>query len=127
MTLSLCVCFENFVEIKRFYYRLRTVAEELAIKGHNITFVSCDADKSQHNIHFIHMERVYETVEASSDTWELNIFKMGYTNIILQYFDTPELIIAVCDGLTKSNGWQQLNSYPNDFKVSAKYIRTRDS
>lgn len=95
------------------------MAEELAVGGHNITFVSCDADESQHNLHFIHMEKVYETV-AISDGMELNIFETGIKNIILQYFDTPELIIAVCDGLTQSNGWQQLNDYPNDFKV--KYL-----
>lgn len=63
------------------------------------------------------MEKVYETVETSDD-FELNIFDVGIKNIILQYFDTPELIIAVCDGLTQSNGWQKLNSYPNDFKVN---------
>ncbi|KAG4078371.1 hypothetical protein HA402_013081 [Bradysia odoriphaga] len=96
-------------------HRLRTVAEELAARGHNITFASCDAEKSQYNIHFIHMEKVYETVEASSDT-TFDIFNIGFTNVILQYFDTPELTIAVCEGLTKSNGWNQLNSYPNDFK-----------
>lgn len=92
------------------------MAEELAVEGHNITFVSCDADEPRHNLHFIHMEKVYETVAASAD-FELNIFEMGFMNIILQYFDTPELTIAVCDGLTQSNGWHQLNRYPNDFKV----------
>lgn len=82
--------------------------------------MSSDADKSQHNLHFIHMEKVYESVEAS-DSLEINIFEIGIKNIILQYLDTPELMIAVCDGLTKSNGWHQLNSYPNDFKVKILY------
>lgn len=62
------------------------------------------------------MEKVYESI-AVSDSLEINIFETGIMNIILQYLDTPELTIAVCDGLTKSNGWQQLNSYPNNFKV----------
>lgn len=92
------------------------MAVELAVKGHNITFVSSDVDKSQPNLHFIHMEKVYESVEIS-DSLEINIFEIGVKNIILQYLDTPELMIAVCDGLTRSNGWRQLNSYPNDFKV----------
>lgn len=99
------------------------MAQELAVIGHNITFVSCDADESQPNIHFIHMEKVYETV-AASDDFELNIFEMGFKNIILQYFDTPELTIAVCDGLVQSNGWQQLNNYPNDFKVNTFESKT---
>lgn len=92
------------------------MAKELVLRGHNITFASCDPDESQHNLHFIHMEKVYETVEDSSDT-SFNFFDTSFSNVILQYFDTPELTIAVCEGLTKSSGWHQLNSYPDDFKV----------
>lgn len=98
------------------YCRLRTVAEELAAIGHNITFVSCDADESQNYLHFIHMEKVYETV-SESGKFDINIFEMGSKNIILQYLDTPQLVLAVCDGLTRSKGWHTLNSYPNGFKV----------
>lgn len=108
----------EFVSFESLFHhlRLRTVAVELTVKGHNVTFVSCDADKSQPNLHFIHMEKVYDSV-AESDSLEFNIFEMGIKNIILQYLDTPELMIAVCDGLTKSKGWKQLNSLPKDFKV----------
>ncbi|KAJ6636848.1 UDP-glucosyltransferase 2 [Pseudolycoriella hygida] len=98
----------------RNYCRLRAVAEKLAVQGHNITFISCDADESKHNLHFIHMEKVYDSVLAKS--YELNQFELSYTNIIFQYFDTHELTIAICEGLTKSNGWQLLNSYPSYFK-----------
>lgn len=98
------------------YFRLRVVAEELVALGHNITFVSSDADESQKYLHFIHMEKVYETV-SESGKFDINIFEMGNKNIFLQYLDTPQLVLAVCDGLIRSNGWRTLNSYPNGFKV----------
>lgn len=93
------------------------MAEELVLKGHNVTFVSCDSDESQPNLHFIHMEKVYETVESSLDSSDLDITDNSFMNIIQQYFDTPQLTVAVCEGLVKSNGWHQLNNYPNDFMV----------
>lgn len=96
--------------------RLRTVALKLANDGHNITFVSCDADVPRNNLHFIHMEKVYENIYAS-DGFDLNLFEMGSKNVLLQYLDTPPLVIEVCDGLLRSNGWKQLNNYPNGFKV----------
>lgn len=102
------------------YFRLRRVAVELASKGHNVTFVSCDFDESQENLHFIHMEKVYESV-MESDGFDSHFFEMGIKNIFLQYLDTPPLVLAVCDGLIRSNGWHQLNSYPNGFKVIFLY------
>lgn len=93
------------------------MAEELAAKGHNITFVSCDADESQQYLHFIHMEKVYDSVLAS-DNSDAILYEMDGKNIFLQYLDTPHLVLAVCDGLLRSNGWNQLNSYPNGFKVN---------
>ncbi len=90
----------------------------LAAKGHNITVVSGDEDTSSDNIHYIHMEKVYEafyTVDEGAE--ERDFFDMGSQSIASQLIDAVKFSLSICNGHLKSKGWEQLNSYPENFKV----------
>lgn len=90
----------------------------LVAAGHNVTVVSPGKDVSSKNLHFIHMEKVYDRVYNALDEAGVNFFDIGLTNPFLQFLYLPDWPINTCLGLVESDGWDTLSKYPNDFKVS---------
>lgn len=98
--------------------RFKSVTTVLAAKGHNITVVSADQDTSADNIHYIYMDKVYETFYTADDgADELNFFDLGSQNVVSQLLDGVKISIRICSGFVKSSGWEQLSRYPHEFKV----------
>lgn len=91
----------------------------LAAKGHNITIVSGEEDTSADNVHYIYMDKVYETFyNADKAADELSFFDLGTSqSVVAQFLAGTKFSIVICNGFLKSSGWEQLSSYPDDFKV----------
>lgn len=99
---------------------------ELLNRGHNVTVVSSDIDSIQlKNLHQIHMERVYINLYNSSEV-EFNSIEIGTLNPFVQL--VPNLLWAAkaCEGFINSKGWQQLQNYPDNFKVYYNRIFVHD-
>lgn len=97
--------------------RFRTLINGLASKGYNLTVVSADKDVSSTNIRYIHMERVYETFHTNDRTEEINFVDLGDTNVFDQIQEYAKYSTDMCLGNLRSEGWKQLENYPDNFKV----------
>lgn len=96
-------------------FRLSKLSHALAAKGYNVTSLSADLDAEPiPNLHFLHLDAVYDHLHNSSDR-SLDFFAIGQGNSFKQlFFDVDYL---ACEGAVKSNGWNHLLNYPNEFKV----------
>lgn len=58
---------------------------ELADKGHNVTVLSTDVEKSRSpNVHFLHMDRVYEQLYGTESVFDIiEMSKMGSVNTLM--------------------------------------------
>lgn len=89
----------------------------LAAKGHNITSLSPDKDtKPYQNLHYIHLERVYESIYDEGGP-EINFIEIGQQNAWEQMNGFYDFSLGQCKGSVQSKGWKQLENYPPDFKV----------
>lgn len=87
----------------------------LAEKGHNVTVVSNDLDKSApKNAHYIYLEKTYEEFETGEETFDL----VGANNEGV--YDGIKLLYDWCYvasvGMSKSKGLKTLMDYPDNFK-----------
>lgn len=100
---------------------MNKVSIALAARGHNVTAVSGDIDKEPTpNLHYIHLEKMYDTLYAAGGELDINFIEYGNTNPWSQFGPFYEYSYLSCMGIFASQGWQQLKDYPDDFKV---YIR----
>lgn len=97
----------------------RQIYLALAKKGHNLTIFSPDVDKEQTpNIHYIWAEKTYSTIyNESSDS--VNIMDLANQNpFVSVYTIWSGWGDLACRGVLKSDGFQQLLNYPDDFKFN---------
>lgn len=101
-------------------FRFKKVTAGLVARGHNVTVVTPQADISTHNVHYIYMEKVYETVYKSfvSDSKNVDPFDFSQTNPFAQLASYCGWMYNICSGFVESDGWETLKNYPNDFTVS---------
>lgn len=97
--------------------RFRTLNYGLAAKGFNVTVLSPDKDVSTTNLHYIHMEQVYEVLYNDNETEEINFVDMGQQSAYAMVNEFAFFSIVMCEGQVTSKGWKELENYPNDFKV----------
>lgn len=93
------------------------MTKALASRGYNITVLSPDLEVSYTNVHYIHAEKVYEVLYNSQPEEEINFVEVGDQNAFKQIIEFSKFSILMCVGHIKSEGWKQLEQYPNDFKV----------
>lgn len=106
----------TFVPVQRF----KTIVAELAAQGYNVTVVCADEEESSDNIHYIHMDKVFETLYAAAT--EDNFFGTENKGIGSQLLDSAKFSLSICMGYLKSSGWELLSNYPDDFKVTKLFI-----
>lgn len=84
-------------------------------KDHNITFVSADiTDKKHPNVHYIHLEKVYEFLYEGDEV--IDLMAMAEETPIESLSALYNYFYVNCDGALASNGLEQILNYPNDFK-----------
>lgn len=101
--------------------RFRSLINGLASKGFNVTVVAADQDVSSTNIHYIHMERVYEIFYTNDRSEEINFVDLGDKNVFTQIQEYSKYSTDMCLGNLRSNGWKQLENYPDNFQVTLYY------
>lgn len=83
-----------------------------------MTVITPEADVSSHNLHYIYMDKVYESVYKTFTTSEnADPFNFGKTNPFTQLTLYCGWLYNICSGFVESDGWEALKNYPNDFKV----------
>lgn len=97
-------------------FRFRKVTAGLVAVGHNVTVVT-GTDVSSDNLHYIHMDKVYNAVYKASES-NVDFLEMGDVNPFSQFSFFHTWITQTCKGLIKSEGWEILKNYPKDFKAS---------
>ncbi|KAG5668646.1 hypothetical protein PVAND_016581 [Polypedilum vanderplanki] len=109
------ILFLNGVASPSHFIFNKVIAEGLAKRGYNVTFVSLDVDQeSSKNLHYIHLENVYASIYNGSvfiDLLELS--KESSLESIFSYYNYG---ILTCEGIGKSKGLEIIKNYPNDFK-----------
>lgn len=105
--------------IETLFSRFKKVTSALVASGHNVTVVTPQADVSSHNLHYIYMDKVYESVYKAFTTDSQNVdpFDFGQTNPFAQLSLYCGWLYSICSGFVESEGWEILKNYPNDFKV----------
>lgn len=63
------------------------------------------------------MEKVYEILYNNDHSEEINFVDMGDQNAYDMIAEFAKFSIEMCVGQVTSNGWKELDNYPNDFKV----------
>lgn len=91
-----------------------------------MTVLSPDEDSSSTNLHYIHMEQVYELLYNSNETEEeeVNFVDMGLQGAYSMISELAEFSQVFCIGQIRSRGWKQLENYPDDFKVQCRTTDT---
>lgn len=98
-------------------HRLTSLTKELALKGHNITSITADIDsKKTENIHYLHLNGVYDVVYNSSDALSSDFVDMGQGSPWIMFPVMNTFGIQMCESMVNSNGYKQLLNYPDDFK-----------
>lgn len=93
----------------------RSIMEGLVQKGHNLTVLTVEIERSYKNMNFILMENVYEDMIENYFTDELQYHQNEFTTI-KEYYNLIGYLSRV---LTGTKGVQQLLNYPNNFKFDA--------
>lgn len=100
-----------------FRFRNLPLIYGLAEKGHNVTALSLDVEKNApENVHFIHMEGVYDNILNDSSSAQSDFFGMGKISPFGMLFEFDEFCISCCRYSLKSSGFKTLMDYPSDFK-----------
>lgn len=63
------------------------------------------------------MDQVYEILYNSNHSEEINFVEIGDQNPYDMITEFAKFSVDMCVGQVTSNGWKQLENYPNDFKV----------
>ncbi|KAJ6633292.1 UDP-glucosyltransferase 2 [Pseudolycoriella hygida] len=93
----------------------RKIFYNLAAKGHNLTILSSDTDIDiVPGVHYIWAEKVYSHLYNGSSA--INIMDMADDTTFEAVESFYQLLVASCGGYYKSQGFQTLLNYPNDFK-----------
>ncbi|GAB0096857.1 UDP-glucuronosyltransferase 2B31-like [Sergentomyia squamirostris] len=97
---------------------IKTLLTALAERGHNVTSITANSEqKSIPNLHFIHMEKVYDIIhEAYYANYGETINFQTEMNPFLQYYRYHGFCRNTLKGIVLSDGYKQLLTYPNDFK-----------
>ncbi|XP_055608295.1 UDP-glucosyltransferase 2-like [Uranotaenia lowii] len=94
----------------------RSIIDALAAKGHNVTVISADVEKSpQQNVHYIELEETYPTLYSGAHA--ISLVEMANENLfssIRSFY--KDFVILECEGLLKSKGMDEIKNYPDDFK-----------
>lgn len=90
----------------------RSIMEGLVEKGHNLTVLTVEIERSYKNMNYILMENVYEDMIENYLTDELGYHQNQFTTIKDYY----NLIGYLSRVLVETKGVQQLLNYPNNFK-----------
>lgn len=93
----------------------KSLLTSLYERGHNITALSPDVEKSKTNFTYFHLEEVYPSFYNGSV--EADFFKIGKKSPVDMYMDFAKMNENSCVAAFKSKGYQQLMDYTNDFKV----------
>lgn len=83
-------------------------------RGYNITALSPDVEESKENFSYYHLEKVYAATYNGST--EMNFIEMGKLSFLEMYLGFAFFIEAACESALKSNGYQQILDFPDDFK-----------
>ena len=98
----------------------RALLHSLAEKGHNITALSPDIEKSTEKITYIHLETLYPAFYNGTEVF--NFFEMGKVSVWASLYEFCGFSELSCNAAFDSKGYKQLLNYPKDFKVSFKEI-----
>lgn len=96
---------------------MRVLSTELVRQGHNVTSLSCDVDADPpRNLTYLHLEQVYATLYADySANGPVDVFEYAsigsWTKLLLSRFWS----LNQFRGALKSQGFQSLLDYPDDF------------
>uniref|UniRef100_A0A2C9GUN2 UDP-glycosyltransferases domain-containing protein n=1 Tax=Anopheles culicifacies TaxID=139723 RepID=A0A2C9GUN2_9DIPT len=90
----------------------RVIMEELVNRGHNLTVVSQDGDKSRTNLTYIMLERVYSTLYEEEG---MDLLEMSKETPFQSLFSFKEFYLGMCRGALKSDGLQVILNYPDSF------------
>lgn len=90
--------------------------ESLAERGHNLTVLSVEYERSRANVTFIYMENIYESLSEFyiKTPWSLN---SKYTHTIIK--EHHQLNNFISRKLYETKGLRQLANYPKSFKFDA--------
>lgn len=91
----------------------------MASKGHNVTVLSTDLDKSpaKQNVTYFHLDEVYKTIYADDE--DFNFLEIGQLNPLLNSLVFGDVGYKSCEGSLKSKGFLELMAYPDNFKFDA--------
>lgn len=98
----------------------RALVIGLVERGHNLTYLSADKENEiLENLHFIHLEKTYETFYGSTNDDGTMILGFANESMIHYVTEFSETCLKVCRGVLASHGLEQLLQYPSDFKFDA--------
>lgn len=87
----------------------------LVDKGYNVTFLSADdVKKPTTNIHYIHLEKVYDAFYNGEAAFD--VLSFADQSPISAISDFPAMFGALCSGILESKGLNEIIAYPSDFK-----------
>lgn len=96
----------------------RVLALGLVEKGYNVTFLSADLPKVEvENLHYIHMEKVYEVFERNFNGEKL--LEFSDTPPIISMLFAPLMCHLYYEGNLESEGLKTILQYPDDFQFDA--------
>lgn len=93
----------------------KSLLESLHERGHNITALSPEVESSKANLTYFHLEEVYPTFYNGSAA--ADFLEIGKKSPAAMYLGFAQMNVESCSAALNSKGYQQLLSYPNDFKV----------
>ncbi|CAG9802034.1 unnamed protein product [Chironomus riparius] len=97
------------------YIYNKALAEALALRGHNVTFVSPDvSNKVIQNFHYIHLDQVYE--HCYNDSGHINLLDMSKQSPLKYVMSFHHFNKILCEGIKMSKGIEVIKKYPNSFK-----------
>uniref|UniRef100_A0A182Q970 UDP-glycosyltransferases domain-containing protein n=1 Tax=Anopheles farauti TaxID=69004 RepID=A0A182Q970_9DIPT len=90
----------------------RVWIEALAARGHNLTVVSADVERTvKPNITYIHLEHAYSDLHG-----ELDLLAMAGRGALSGIRDLYTWGTAMCRGVLRSKGLEVIRSYPDEFR-----------
>ncbi|XP_055531270.1 UDP-glucosyltransferase 2-like [Wyeomyia smithii] len=90
----------------------RVWMEALMDRGHNVTVISQDGDKSRTNLTYLILEKVYSSMQEM----EVNYVEMSKESSLRTVFNFLDYSVSLCDAMLTSQGLAVLEQYPDDFK-----------
>lgn len=100
----------------------RSLLHSLVDKGHNITALSPDVEKSSAQLTYLHLEKIYSMIHNGTENVDFfDLGKLSSFQLVKAYLDFSSL---ACAAAMISDGYKKLLDYPSDFKVIAYYFQT---